>query len=575
MTYAIRYTGAPEMTEGGQEVLSFHFHRYLASWLERERRARILITVGFEGSAAESTSFEASIARCEPVEVAWTFEDLCHIYRQGDGRLHVEQRINGGSTVVYDLVPLVDRPAGGGEARVLLGFALVSESEVMSPDAIAQLTAQATEAIRAARRNAMRLFFDEKKSLPIKTCLYQLMEHLPEWTGCDHSASMLMTTSLEAMTLEASEDARFSFLAERLYHDEADEQPRRLVGMSIRLADQSAGFIREAIERQVRDPEQPFQIFARSDDAVDKWCAVDGDERSHSGFHRCEERSDESMYVMVPLLTHTEAETELLGFVVLVFRDRREMSQSTSDLLSELSQNLSSLLRYSPLYTLNARKLWILRQTRAALTEAIAASQARVARIENLIGTVTSLIVPHVDVPSFAIAYLREDPEGADDRRHLRYAHPHGWTHFEQLSLPVDVEPDDRADSGVSGLAVRINRPLVLAGGRGEGEQLAFKNFLYVNERAGTVVDARSVLAEGLEESDWVRLGDYYKPARSSAYATLAYPISFNGDPLGVITVEVERETNWLWWTGFGAQLFWELLANELAYAFYAMGLRR
>ncbi|MFW6058048.1 MAG: hypothetical protein ACOC9W_04250, partial [Persicimonas sp.] len=66
-----------------------------------------------------------------------------------------------------------------------------------------------------------------------------------------------------------------------------------------------------------------------------------------------------------------------------------------------------------------------------------------------------------------------------------------------------------------------------------------------------------------------------YKPARSSAYATLAYPISFNGDPLGVITVEVERETNWLWWTGFGAQLFWELLANELAYAFYAMGLRR
>jgi hypothetical protein len=567
----IRYTGAPEMTEGGREVLAFHLHRYLASWLEHERRARALVTVGFERSEVESATFEASVARCEAVEVAWTFEDLCHIYRQGDGRLHVEQRANGGHTIVYDLVPLLDTPAAGGQARVLLGFGLVDAADVMAPEAISQLALQATEAIRAARRNAMRLFFDQKKSLPIKTFLYRLMDHLPEWTGCDHSASMLMTSSLEAMTLGASEDSRFDFLAERLYDDGDGELPRRLVGMSVSPSSPSAGFLGEAVARQARDPKMPFQVFVRTEDP-DIWRVKDDAEGALSSFHRCEERANESMYVLVPLLADEEAETELLGFVILVYTNPRELAASTSDGLKELGSSLTAMLRYSPLYTLNARKLWILSQTRAALVEAITSADPPRARAESLIGEVTSLIVEHVDVPSFAIAYMQKNDD-ATGQRCLRYADPHGWTHFEHLSLPVDVDPEQRVDSGVSSLAVRINRPLVLAGGRGEGESLAFKNYLIVDEDRGVVLDTRSPqAAQAADESGWVRLSDYYKPARSSAYATLAYPISFGADPLGVITIEVERTTDWLWWTGFGARLFWDLLANELAYAFQALG---
>lgn len=572
---SIRYTGAPQMTEGGVEVLAFHFHRYLASWLEHERRARVLVTVGFEKSGVESATFDASIARCEVAEVAWTFEDLCHIYRWGDGRLHVEQRGESGHTVVYDLVPLLDRPASGGEARVLLGFALIDEADVMAPDALGQLAKQAAEAIRAARRNAMRLFFDDMKTKPIKTCLYGLMEYLPEWTGCDHSASMLMTSSLEAMTLGSSGESRFDFLAERLYCDEDDESiPRRLVGMSVSLADATAGFLGQAVERQARNPEQPIQVYVRSEDAPQNWCPYEGGEECVPSFHHCEERSDESMYVLVPLLAHEETETELLGFVGLVYKNPRELAASTRDILDELSQNLTSMLRYSPLYTLNARKLWILRQTRAALEEAIAGSDGEDARVESLIGEVTALIASHVDIPSFAIAYMRrEQDEKGNERRFLRYADPHGWTHFEQLNLPVDVDYGEHADSGVSSLAVRINRPLVLAGGRGEGDQLAFKNYLFVDEANAMVIDARSPQAAGVaDETGWARLSDYYKPARSSSYATLAFPISFSGEPLGVISLEVERSTNWLWWTGFGARLFWNLLANELAYAFHALG---
>jgi hypothetical protein len=290
-------------------------------------------------------------------------------------------------------------------------------------------------------------------------------------------------------------------------------------------------------------------------------------------WHRLSEERREKMYVLVPLLSPEAHDIELLGFICLAYRETTALAASAGRAVEELGREMATMLRYSPLFTLNARKLWILQQTRSALTKAIAGEESLSARVEALVGEVTSLIVTHVDIPSFAIAYLRREKGDDRSQRFLRYAHPHGWTHFEQLNLPVDVEPDERVDSGVSSLAFRINKPLVLAGGRGEGDSLAFKNYLYVHEQSGRVVDARSHEGASIEEEEgWVRLRDYYKPARSSSYATLAYPIEFNGEPLGMISIEVERDTNWLWWTGFGAQLFWDLLANELAYAFHTMG---
>jgi len=119
---------------------------------------------------------------------------------------------------------------------------------------------------------------------------------------------------------------------------------------------------------------------------------------------------------------------------------------------------------------------------------------------------------------------------------------------------------------------VRLNRPLVLSGGYGSGDAQNFKNALFVHEEWGKVVDVRS---PGVElADDWVALSDYYKPARDAAYATLAYPITFGGAPIGVVSVEVDRHTHWLWWTGFGGHLFWQLVAAELAHAFWTLGVR-
>ena len=42
---------------------------------------------------------------------------------------------------------------------------------------------------------------------------------------------------------------------------------------------------------------------------------------------------------------------------------------------------------------------------------------------------------------------------------------------------------------------------------------------------------------------------------------------------VGVIAVEVDRDTNWIWWNGFGSYLFYRLLANELSSDFALLGL--
>src|SRR5690554_966734 len=601
MSDSIQYCGPPSMSVMGRDVLGFHLQRYLQNWLEQAQRSKILIGVGFEHSQAQMASFEVACDGFEPMKTVWTFEDLCEIYRQGDARLHMEPPGDDAEPVVYDLVALLDsahqpflsaaeaKAQEAPEASVILGFALVEDLDALPAEAITQLVEQATEAIRAARRNAMRLFFDENQSLPLKPFLYGMMARLPEWVGCDHSASILLTSSLEAMTLEASGDARFDFLAERIFQPEGMAVPRRLVGMSISLGEPSCGFIRAAVERQMREPDTVAQVFTRSKKDPEIWNESWSGSTLHTvdeqddtpaqhrwlGFHSCKERDDEAMYTFAPMLAWDDTGYEHLGFLVLVSRSARPIAQSSAALLAEMGDKLSSLLRYSPLYMLNARKLRVLGQIRETLERAIADTNVDdAAKVEGLIGEVTSRLVRHIEVPSLAIAYLREEADSAGkSRRYLRYAHPHGWSKFEQLNLAVDVQPAQRLDSGVSSLAARLNRPLVLSGGYGMGEAFAFKNYLYVHEESGVVIDARSPQARGVEESrEWVRLSDYYKPARKSAYATLAYPITFAGRCLGVLTVEVERHTNWLWWTGFGAQLFWELFASELAYAFYALG---
>ncbi len=564
----IRTSGPPTMTESGLEVYGFHLRRYLADGLEEVGLERVFVTLGFEHSRSESVTFEVRSEVSDIARVEWTFDDLSHAYRSGDGRLRVEQRSGTDEPRTFEVLPLLEPSALEEGSPVIVGFLLLPEVGPNLPDSVGTFQQRAGEAVRAARRNGVRMLFDERDSRPVKPVIYAMMDHLPEWFGCDHSASLLMTSTLETMALEASKHGRLDVLAERPYFEVAETATDRLVGMSLLLDNPGVDLLRYVVSRQLDRPELPYQIYERRGGG--EWYPLDGEEAVGGDLHRLEARPDEQTYLFVPLIVRETNETELLGFWALAFRDRLELSEAGAEILQQLGVRLSSLLRYSPLYTLSARKLWILRRTRDLVEQAMQSEGPPAAALEELIDGVGSLIAHQGEVPSFAIGYLR----GADEEpgRTLRYVHPHGWTHFETLELPVDVPPDERAGSGVSALAVRLARPFVLAGGQGEGDEQRFKNYLYVREETGDVVDARRSDAEPLDLDEWRQLSDYYKPARWRAYATLAYPITFGDRVLGVLTVEVEKETDWVWWTGFGGQLFWEMLADELATAFWALG---
>ncbi len=574
----IRYRGAPEMTEEGVEVMAIHLHRFLVHWLEHHHELDVLwVTLGFEGSACASATFALEPQTCQAHEVGWTFEDLCHTYRRGDSRLHMEAGAQGAQ--VFYAVPILDHPAMGGQARAVLGFALVPEEADVSEEAIQILQTHTYEAICAARRNATRLFFDERRTSDVKSLLYAFMEHLPEWVGCDASAMMVLASSLETMTLEDAPSARFSVLAERTYTVSERERSERLVGMTVDVdADVGPHVLSAAYERQREDPNLPYQCFvAEEGDAGDMaWRSLDTDQ-TYAPFHRVRTRIDEAMLVLVPVVAEESSESELLGFLALTWRGRCELTSASGALLAEGATNLATSLRHSPLYTLGARKLWILRRVRRA-SEAIlerAESEDHHELLTEFIGVTSELIASHVEVPSFAIAYMEheEREEEGTTRRMLRYVRPYGWAHYERLQLPVDVAPERRTDSSVASLSVRLGRPLVLAGGYEEGDELHFKNSLFVEESLGEVRDVRSGRLQDAP-GEWIPLSEYYMPAREQAYATLTYPIAFANTPIGVLAVEVDKQTDWLWWTGFGGHLFWQMLASELATAFYTLGVR-
>ena len=117
---------------------------------------------------------------------------------------------------------------------------------------------------------------------------------------------------------------------------------------------------------------------------------------------------------------------------------------------------------------------------------------------------------------------------------------------------------------------MRLNRVITLTGGGLRDGHTDFKNEIYVNETKGILCDGR--LEDNLGP-DWRKLSDYYKPSREGSYATLCYPIRMKDEVVGVIAVEVDRDTNWVWWTGFGSYLFYRLLSNELAADFSLLGL--
>jgi hypothetical protein len=347
--------------------------------------------------------------------------------------------------------------------------------------------------------------------------------------------------------------------------------PARQVGLELNV-DDHCGLLATVYKRQQLDPDLPYQLYSCDDPSAPQstWSAIELPDSELPSLHRCPGRHNEAMIAFVPLTAPDGQDTDLLGFLAISYRERAELPSSVGQVFSELSDQLGSLLRFSSLYSLSARKLWLLRQMRSIAELVIAADGDPRTRVEALIGHFSDLIESYVAVPSFGIAYMLPERERGPHRA-VRYVHSRGWDGFSSLDLLIDVPDDKLTETGVSSLAMRLNKPLVLAG----RSQSSFKNSVHIHEPTRRVLDIRAHSSSPvLPEQGWTPLAHYYKPVRTTSYATLAYPITFCDKPIGLLSVEVDKDTNWLWWTGFGGQLFWQLVASELASAFHALGIR-
>lgn len=561
--------GAPTFIQEDLEILEVHLHRYLAPFLIEHDLHKVWVVVGFEGSSVGTTCVEVTpSAAKKAVDMDVDFGAVAEAVR---GNLESVSLAKGGAGGRrFTAIPAF---SVNGSRQHPNAFVLVEVGErfLGDPKLIGNLSWRTNEAVRAFRNNSVRILFGEQDHPSIKTFLYTLLDRLPDWTGVDHSVALILTGNLEAITLDSMVESEFEIVAERLFfdkHDESGVKRDRLVGLIIPGRGSESGLLGHAFEKVKANPEIGLHIFIPSDDAQGSWQVFGESDTTATRFATRVNRPIEAMTIMVPLLSQDEiGREEMLGFLVLNYREPGPISYLTASCMETMARRLGGYLRQSTLFGLSARQLLLLDRVRGELVEATQGGKEK--PLESYIERVNALIASSTPLPCFAVGHLEDGEDGAL----IRFAHPHGFTRFGAIALPVELQ-DGVEGSSVASLAVRLNRPVILAGGTSDDDGVtSFNNEVYVNETLERIVDARMLDPQEVgADANWRRLSEYYKPSRDSSYATLATPVALGDKVYGVIAVEVDRQTEWLWWTGFGSQIFFRLLANELAVAFKMLG---
>jgi hypothetical protein len=564
---AVSYSVSGEacLSEAGQQSLFVHLHRFLSPVLRSHSVERLWLLLGFEGSAMKADAIELRLDGAFATDIGVSFAELAKAYREGGDWSSSAPKM-GRSWTALPICGVAEQ----GVAPINAFVVSDAQPGLQADGALeGELQRRVNEAVRAFRCNSVRMLFEDAEQMGVKEFVYTLLERLPDLCGVDHSAALILTGSLEAMVMQRSRPGDFEIVAERLFIEPESGQPpyERLVGLELGGEGEEGGLLGYAFE-QLRTTGLPGMHVFVADSAERLWLFLGDEERSAPFFATRIARPTQEMTILLPLLANNEAGIqELLGFLSLNFRQPCPLAAGVSVLLEGLAARLARALRRSSLFSLSAHQLYLFERLReASLAVQSVPEQARLA---SFIGDVNRRIAESTRIPCIAVGYVVRE---AAAEPLLRFVRPHGFTHFGDIDLPLSKVSDVHQTS-VACLAVRLGRALALSGGRHRDGQTVFKNHLWVNEEAGLVVDSRrrdpqTASARGA----WRPLSEYYKPSRDQSYATLAFPILFDGEVLGVIAVEVDRDTQWLWWTGFGSSLFYRLLANELATTLRSLG---
>lgn len=530
------------------------------------------VMVGFEASHMPCMTMRVS-AYGSDVDNKFDieYEDLVLEARKSEDIATVIQReVNGRSVYFYPVLSISEPGREHIHAFVFSENAKVFDADIFT----VALRTRINEAIRSFRHNSLRIMFDESEGLTPKEFLDKVLDLVPVWCGADHSACLILSSSLESMVMSGVGPAHFQIVNEKIYCAPTDgsaafDNLSSLEFVVNRL--EESGLIGHAFEEVRRTKTVGLNIFI-GDSESDEWFSMGEIQKNAHRIATHAHRPTEKLTILLPLLCANEVgDSELLGFLSINFFETMPLASLTSRVLETLATRLGTWLHRSSFFSLSAQQLWLLECVRE---EQLAAE--RLCRkadgmpiddvLSHFISNVNKLIVDSTHIPCFGIGYRTTNKDGEEV---LRFSDLQGYSRFTNIDLPIYA--DQVKDSSLSALAVRLNRVITLTGGSNENTQNDFNNEIYVNEKTGVICDARM---EPNLDSDWHRLSEYYKLGREGvSYAAICYPIRMKDEVVGVIAVEVDRDTNWVWWTGFGSYLFYRLLANELAADFSLIGL--
>lgn len=555
-------------TDSIVEILGVHLHRYLMPLLMDHQIPHVSVMVGFEASRMPAVILKVSAYGAEKVDGAANYAELTAKARnRGDIAAPIACSIGGTAMTAF---PILSISEPGREH--IHAFVLTENEKLFSADILTvALRTRINEAIRSFRHNSLRMIFDECEGDSPCDFLGKVIDLIPVWCGSDHSACLILSSSLESMVLSGVGPAHFQIVNEKLYCAPQDETKTYENLSSLEFVvrhGENSGLIGHAFDEVRRTKTVGLNIFVA--DSEDEWFSMGEVQKSAHRVATNAFRPAEKLTVLLPLLSVNEVgQQELLGFLSINFFETMPLASLTSRVLETLASRLGTYLRRSSFFSLSAQQLWLLECVREEQT-----ATARLFKnagqddggdiLDAFVKNINRLMAQSTQIPRFAVGYRRVGADGSD---FLRFTSPHGFTNFGKLDIPIYA--DEAAGSSLAALAVRLNRAITLTGGETCGGRVDFRTTIYVNEDKGILADSRLTdIGEG-----FTKLSDYYKPTGNGSYAALCYPIRMQDDVVGIIAVEVDRDTNWVWWTGFGSYLFYRLLANELAADFRMLGL--
>lgn len=556
-------------TDSITEILGVHLHRYLMPLLMDHKINHLGIIIGFEASHMPAVALKVNAYGSEVSQLHVHYDKLVSISRQNDPLDSlITQEIDGKS---YTFYPILSISEPGREH--IHAFAVSEDAKIFDADILTvALRTRINEAIRAFRHNSLRIVFDECEGSSPREFLDKILELIPVWCGADHSASLILSSSLESMVMSGVGPAHFQIVDEKLYcaPKEENKHYENLSSLEFIVTHgENSGLIGHAFDEVRRTRTVGLNIFIGDPD-TDEWFSMGELQKSAHRVATNADRPLEKLTVLLPLLCANEVgERELLGFLSICFFETMPLASLTSRVLETLATRLGTYLHRSSFFSLSAQQLWLLecvREEQVSVSRLFknAGHEQNDLALQTFIQNVNKLVANSTQIPCFAIGCRVNTPNGDI----LRFTAPHGFTIFNDIDLPI--YPEETANSSLATLCARLNAAITLTGGEIRDGELSFQNEIYVNESQGIICDGRLQAHEG---SEWHKLSDYYKPSREGSYATLCYPIRMRDEVAGVIAVEVDRDTNWVWWNGFGSYLFYRLLANELAADFQMLGM--